>query len=130
MKDLPKEVASVLLQALGYDDQVRHWVDVPGLLCVISNYYDKEGVLTSSNGWSAIHGSVNFTLEKFEREFLPFVLSRHACKAVRVRSEVLSTDRFCSSFDGKPVIVRWTWWRGSSPEEVKDLVLASEVMES
>jgi hypothetical protein len=28
MKELPKEVASVLSQALGYDDQVKHWVDV------------------------------------------------------------------------------------------------------
>lgn len=130
IEDLPDDVASIISGAWGREDQVWHWADIPGLLCVISNYYDKDGVLTSSNGWSTIHGSVNFTLERFEREFLPFILARHNCRAVRVRSEVLSTDRFCADFDGKPVTVRWTWWRGSSPEEVRDLILAAQVMES
>lgn len=124
---LPEEIAVAISMATETFVQNSK---IPGLLCVVHRYFDKSGNITQETSWSRIHGSMIAGLAQFESEFLPFVISRHNCMAVRVHTRILSTDRFCADFEGKAVSERWAWWRGSTPEEVRDLIIAAEVMES
>jgi hypothetical protein len=121
--DLPDWARKTLSASLGYTMGLRRWEDVPGLLCVVSDSVSQDRTSRSSSSWSPIHGYLNSGLEQFERDFLPFVLARFACKAVRVHRKILSET-------GPAVLERWMWFRGSSVAEMNDLLLASEVMES
>ncbi len=122
MEDLPEEVRRTVLQALGNEEDNRVWTEVPGLLCACSHSLPVYGVRIIMSCWSSIHGHFDSGLEKFEGEFLPFVLSRFACKAIRVHRLVTSS--------GVPIIDRWMWWRGSSVSEMHELLLAAHVMGS
>ncbi len=125
MQDLPNWARKTLSAVLGYTEcpPSRRWEDIPGLLCVVSDSLSQERTSRSSSSWSPIHGYFNADLEQFERDFLPFVLARFACQAVRVHRKVLSET-------GPAILDRWMWFRGSSVLEMHDLLLASEVMES
>jgi hypothetical protein len=121
--DLPNWVRDGLLAPFGHAMGLRRWEEISGLLCVVSCSLSQDRTSKTSASWSPIHGYFNAGLEQFEKEFLPFVLSRFNCKAVRVYRRLVSET-------GPAILERWMWFRGSSILEMHHLLLASEVMES
>lgn len=113
MGDLPEEVRLDVTSIFERRETGLVWNDIPGVLCAVTLYYSG-----SSSSWSPLHGYFNADLEKFETDFLPFVLARFACKVVRVhlpRTRPLSVER-------------WVWMRGSTVVEMHEILLASQVL--
>jgi hypothetical protein len=122
MDSMPEAVRLCLLSALRLQ-QPFWWETVPGLLCVVTSMVNPS-MLVNPESWSKIHGRLNADLARFESEFLPFVLDRAECSAIRVH------QMWGGVKPGTYVMERWTWWPGSSLEEVVEGVTARAVMES